>query len=52
MIAFLSLYGNGVCCVTDLIMDLIVIAMADASFSDIYIGRGFFCELAVPWLFF
>lgn len=36
MIAFLSLHGNGVCCVTNLIVDLMVMVMAGAFFFGIY----------------
>lgn len=44
MIAFLSLHGNGVCCVTDLIVDFMVMVMAAFFFGYIYIYRV--CELA------
>lgn len=41
MIAFLSLHGNGVCCVTDLIVDLMVMVMAGLFFGYIYMYWGF-----------
>lgn len=43
MIAFLSLHGNGVCCVTDLIVDLMVMVMISA-FLYIYILGVFFVD--------